>query len=134
MQKVRDYFKSGLKNLKGEKNVLLLFLSVTAILVIGRYFEDKRKEELLKGNTKETWAIYVEETRGRGYHHHYKFYNSKKEAIKFGYKGYKYIEIGDTVWIKYSLEDNEVAKVIEPYCTVKQKAELKERRNYKDYY
>ena len=89
---------------------------ITIGTTIGVFYENKKKK-LLSTNTKVTHGyltkrINVARSCNESYYYYYiKIISLKFEIWECGLK--PFLEIGDTVLIKYSLEDPSVAKVID---------------------
>lgn len=94
--------------------VLILFLVFTMVIVIDITKKTVRRSKLR--NYKEACAIYLKDIVGVGqYGSYYSFKNFKnKEIIFLEQKVYKSLHKGDTVLIKYSIEDSNIAEVIDP--------------------
>lgn len=103
--------------MKKTKKQFIVLISVVigmfGIAYILSLFESNKKSRLLK-NYSTTWAIYESDVVGVGAAgSHYKFHNVDNKEVTFVDKTFKGIQIGDTVWIKYSNEDNTVAEVLD---------------------
>ncbi len=88
---------------------LLFFIG---IFLIDHYKKTYRKEKLR--DTKQTWGIYVGEVVGVGFTgFNYKYYNEKGLECRFiDETNYRQLKRGDTVLIEYSVDDNEIGRVI----------------------
>ncbi|WP_417265161.1 hypothetical protein [Brumimicrobium sp.] len=101
--------------MKNNKRFIILILIFIIIgTTIGVFYENKKKK-LLSTNTKVTHGyltkrINVARSCNESYYYYY-IKNNKFEIWECGLK--PFLEIGDTVLIKYSLEAPSVAKVID---------------------
>ncbi len=95
-----------------KKEIFTFFglLSFVLCLIFGRHLY--RKYNLLK--TKKTYAIYVEKNVGVGITQKYFLFsleNGKKQKSSALFS--QELDIGDTVWINYSIENPNVIEVID---------------------
>jgi hypothetical protein len=88
--------------------LLLITLSITIVLFYKNYL-------LNKGETKETYAIYIGHQGGVGHSNEYFRYTNEKGEIVEGAVAFNHkdLDLNDTVWIRYSLFDNNVIEVID---------------------
>lgn len=93
------------------KNGNLIGLVLSVIIIIAginlyRYFMLKKTEE--------TYAVFIERNIGVGITQKYfKFQTKDKEKVIASIVYRNKIEIGDTVWIEYSISNPKVIKVID---------------------
>src|SRR5690554_1145320 len=94
--------------------IILILFFITIGTTIGVFYEYKKKK-LLSTNIKVTHGYLIKRINVDSYYNesYYYYYikNNKFEIWECGLK--PFLEIGDTVLIKYSLEDPSVAKVID---------------------
>lgn len=107
--------------LRKNKKLLITLLLFVSIALCIHFIKEKYRTSKLK-NTQETWAIYISNSNTVGISGaRFFFLNEKGKRINvLMNKSVKY-DVGDTVWIKYSLYDNTVAEVIDPYYMQKYK-------------
>lgn len=100
--------------LKSKVFIFILFLLVS--IIIG-FYNQNRREKLLKFNTKETHAIYdgFAIVKNTGPESYFYFKVNDQKILTFELGKYEFLQKGDTVLIKYSLEDPSVAEVID-FC------------------
>lgn len=97
-----------------------LIITITILVILGlivNYYLDKRNERLMSKNTDTTIGVYdgfivVRNTGPKSYF--YYFIKDKKMLTSEPGK-FNFLQKGDTVLIKYSIEDPSVAEVID-YC------------------
>ncbi len=105
-------------------NPSTFFFIIFGILILSiisyDFLEEANNKKLLSKNFKKTLAIYDDynnSVKGKPFSNFY-FY-LKNTKIKFEEDGiYDFLELGDTVLIKYSIEDPNVAEVID-FCYMK---------------
>ena len=94
-----------------------LAVSVVIALIVALFIVGKcqaRYEERVLKNSIETWAIYSEYSKTVGVVGEiFYFFNMNGDSISFRQNiPARKVVIGDTVRIKYAIEDNDVARVI----------------------
>ena len=108
------------------KKSILWFIGFCLFLTIGLYFSVKnknRRAELLKGKTNQTTGIIIDKfvAANSGNVVVIRFeVNSDVNEIWYN-KKYEYLEKGDTILIKYSVEDPTVIEVVDPCYMQKHK-------------
>lgn len=107
--------KEAMKN-KHIKSILGIIGFLTLILIYTS-FRDKRQKQLLEG-FKYNWAVVVDksESTRSGYHVNLSYIIDNQTflitGLKVNYeKCYSRIKVGDTVFIKYSIEDKNVIEL-----------------------
>lgn len=124
-----DYKKMG-NSKQWKKLILVLLFSTIAVSLIVSYFQDSRKDRLLKNNNR-TFAILIHSHDGTAVraisYGVFIFRDKDNKKIKFEVSGdYTKLEIGDTVLIEYAVEDHSIARVIDKYYMQKYR-HLKEK-------
>lgn len=103
---------------KQKKATIILVFVFGIIALVGwiysNYRKDYEKEILSNSKTKKTWAIYFEDREGKGIvGTRFYYYNQNSKRIEFDqHKYFDGLKFGDTVLIRYSLEDNSVVEIL----------------------
>ncbi len=105
-------------------NSTTIFLIFSSLIILSsifhNFYTENRHNKLLFKNFKKTFAIYDDynnSVKGKSFSNFYFYLKNKR--IKFEEEGiYDFLKLGDTVLIKYSIEDPNVAGVIN-FCYMK---------------
>lgn len=99
---------------KSKKSVILFLLGLILVFILAFYFQLRREEKLK--NSKEVKAIIVSRSEAINGGALIRFKaNSKLVKVQLKSGSYKFAKPGDTILIRYAIEDPELVKVVDRY-------------------
>jgi hypothetical protein len=107
-----------IKSFNPKKDIIQIILFVIGLITIVYFIQNKRDKKLL--NPRYSFALVSDKSKVYlgDYEIYYK-YQTSKQILEYrntvDVKKFNKLELGDTILIKYSIEDNEIAQIVHCY-------------------